>query len=144
MRPYAVAEVEVSDDFLRGDVDDDQVLAVGSGLADAGVSVDGHVGEAAVGRRDDLMAGYATLLDGSDDLSRCRIDDAEACVSLLRNKQTALLGEDGRDGQQQHQRGESESNRPQRNLREPRNDYTPQPATRGSGSIPVMICFKGE
>jgi hypothetical protein len=35
--------------FLGGDIDDDEAGAVGAGLADAGVAVDGHVGEAAVG-----------------------------------------------------------------------------------------------
>ena len=46
---YAVAEVEAADDFLGCNVDDDEASAVGAGLADAGVAVNGNVGEAAVG-----------------------------------------------------------------------------------------------
>ena len=51
VRADAVAEIDVADDLPRGDVDDDHVGAVGAGLADAGVAVDGDEGEAAVGRR---------------------------------------------------------------------------------------------
>ena len=46
---HAVIEADVAGDLLRGDVDDGDFCAVGAGLADAGVAVDGDEGEAAVG-----------------------------------------------------------------------------------------------
>ena len=49
MRANAVIECDVADDLACGDVDDGDVGAVGAGLPDAGVAVDGNEGEFAVG-----------------------------------------------------------------------------------------------
>ena len=49
VRTYAVIECDVANDLLRSDIDDGDVLAVGARLADAGVAVDGHEGQLAVG-----------------------------------------------------------------------------------------------
>ncbi len=86
-----MAEVDVANNLLRSNVDDHQVRAVGSGLANAGVAVDGHIGQPAIGRSNHLMACYAALGNRRDDLSGRGIDDGETCVSLLRNQQPALL-----------------------------------------------------
>jgi len=45
----AVAEVDVTDDFLPGDIDDGEVAAVGAWFADTGIAVDRDVGETSVG-----------------------------------------------------------------------------------------------
>jgi hypothetical protein len=82
----AVAEVEVPTTFVRGDIDDDEVAAVGAGLADAGVAVDGDVGEAAVGRGDDFMAGCAAFRDRGEDSAGDGIDDGEALLAFLRDE----------------------------------------------------------
>ena len=63
VRANAVVEGDVADDFVCGDIDDGDVLAVGAGLAYAGVAVDGDEGQFAVGRGDDFMAGDAAFGD---------------------------------------------------------------------------------
>jgi len=75
------------------DVDDHHVLAVGARLAHAGVAVDGHIRQAAVRRRGDLVAGDSALYDRHDDLARRGIDNGQAGVAFLSDQQVALLGE---------------------------------------------------
>ncbi len=49
VRAHAVVEGDVADDLVAGDVDDGNVRAIGAGLAYAGVAVDRHECEFAVG-----------------------------------------------------------------------------------------------
>ena len=58
-----MSEVDRADDFLRGDIDDDKLAAVRARLTHAGVTVDGCVSQAAIGRSDEFMHSDAALGD---------------------------------------------------------------------------------
>ncbi len=126
VRTHAVAEIDAGNHFLRGNIDDHQVAAVGSRHAHAGVSVDGHVGQAAVSRRNHFMACNATLLDGCDHLSGDGIDDGQAPVSLLGHKQAVLLGEPCGNRQRKQKNTNGQSGGIHGNLLKIRKDYIPK------------------
>jgi len=87
----AVAEVEASDYLLGGDIDDDEAGAVGAGLANAGIAVDGHIGEPAIGRGDNFMTCFAAFGDRGEDGACDWIDDGKALLALLRDQEAGLL-----------------------------------------------------
>jgi len=95
VRPLGAAEVDRRHPTARRDVDDVHGLPVGAGAADAGVAVDGHVGRAAVGRGDHLVAGDAALLDRRHLAARDGIDDAQSVIALVGHEQQAAHGRRG-------------------------------------------------
>ena len=68
------------------------VLAVGPRLAYAGVAIDGHKSQLAVGRGDDFMAGDAAFGDRGEHFAAGGIDDGEALVAFFGDQQAGLLG----------------------------------------------------
>ena len=92
VRAYAMAEVNGPDDLLRGDINDHKLAAVGAGTADAGVAVNGGVGQATIARRDDFMRCESAFGDRGDEFARSRIDDAQRRFAFLSNQKPRLLG----------------------------------------------------
>ena len=83
----AVAEVNLANYFARSDVDHDQIAAVRARLPDARVAVNGHVGGAAIRRRDHFVASVSALRDRGNLGARCGIDDAKTAVRFVGNEQ---------------------------------------------------------
>jgi hypothetical protein len=84
-----VSELHRPGDFAGGDIDDYHAVAVGSGLADAGVAVDRHVGRAAVGGRHHFVSGLAAFGHGGHLFAGGDIDNPEALVAFIcHQKQT--------------------------------------------------------
>ena len=88
-----MVEGNVADHLVAGDVDDGDVLAIGSGAANAGVAVDGHEGELAVGGGDDFVARDAAFGHRSEDAAAGGIDDGEALGAFFGDEKARLLSE---------------------------------------------------
>ena len=83
VRSHAVAEIDDVDDPVGQEINNEDLLAVGAGLADAGVAVDGKEGGAAVGRGGDFMAGDALFRDDGDLFAAGGVDQAESAGELV-------------------------------------------------------------
>src|SRR5512146_532729 len=83
MRPHSVTEFDVGRDLVRGKIDDVDVLAVCARTAYAGVSVNGHNREPAIGRSGNFVPGHAVFVYRCQYLSGDRVDDAKAVVAFL-------------------------------------------------------------
>jgi hypothetical protein len=91
MRPYAVTEVDATDDLAAGEVDDNHVASVAPGFADARIAVNRHIGSAAIGRCCHLMTGDAIFLNDRDLFSTIGIDDTQTPIALIRNQQDGIV-----------------------------------------------------
>ena len=90
MRANAVVEGNVASYFMRGDIDDGDVRTVSAGLSDAGVAVDGHEGEFAVGGGYDFVARDAAFGDRGEHSAAGGINDGEALGAFFGDEKAAL------------------------------------------------------
>ena len=105
-----MVELDIADNLLRGDVDDHDVLAVGSRRTNAGVAINRHNGQLAVRRAGDFMAGNAVLVDGRKHRARCGIDNGHTPIALLGNKQASVLGTCNGDSNRKQHKGKQQLN----------------------------------
>ena len=106
----AVAEIDDVDDLAGGEIDDEDLVTVGSGLADTGVAIDGNKGGAAVERGGDLMAGDVVFGDDGDLFAAGGINEAEGAGELIGSNKDARGGGRrwlGDDGTSQHKGGQA-------------------------------------
>ena len=87
-----VTEIDIANDFAGRKIDDDHAVAIGPGFADAGISVDRHIGCAAIRRRGDFMPMplFSTSRNRSQDLAGYRIDDVSCMIALIHYEQDWL------------------------------------------------------
>src|SRR3954466_10129203 len=90
MRPDALPEIKISNDFSRCDIDNHHVAAVSSRLANAGVPVNRDVCQLSITRTCDFMPGHSAFGDLRYLFSRNRVEGAQAVVPFACNQQQAL------------------------------------------------------
>src|SRR5208282_2028587 len=94
MRTKRLAEVNGGGEVALVKVDDIDGGAVRAGLADAGIAVDGDVGEAGIGRDGNLVAVYSHG-DLGELLARLRIDEQRGVLALVGHDEHSVGGRSG-------------------------------------------------
>ena len=81
----AVAEVDMADDYTRGQIDDQHLVAIEPGHANADIAIDGNVGDTAIRRCSGFMAVHDRHVfgNGCDLLFGRSIDQADIFISLV-------------------------------------------------------------
>ena len=91
VRPHAVVEIDLAHNLVRGHVDHHDLCAVGSRLAHAAISVDGHKRQLPIRRTRNLVPGNAALGHIGNHFSGHGIDNRQAAIALLIHQQSRLL-----------------------------------------------------
>ena len=92
MRPDAFSEIDIANDFSRGNIDNHHVAAVSSRLADAGVPVDRNVCQLAIARSCNFVPCDTGLGNLRNLLSSNRIDDPKAVITFVSDQQQPIPG----------------------------------------------------
>ena len=90
MRPDAVAEVNIANDFSRRQIDDQHLVSINARLSHPGASINRHKGGASVPGDSDFITVNARgrFGDGRDLPASRRIDDTHIGVSLVDDQQS--------------------------------------------------------